>query len=414
MRLLYITKSPPRPLNIGGNQRTHFLYRALARVAEVDLFLAIDPADLSGRQNEEIQREFNLVGCAAPKKAADSIPWRFLSAFWASGAERLAAVFSNKRQEYVPNTQWASAVSRLLEQRRYDAVVVKSLALARKAGLPAHFPVILDVDDTEYEWFESQVAAPTSGWIRRVLAQWRLKSLRNVLPRLYSEYSYKWVTKQNDCTFPGLENARMLGVPVFIPDGGAPVVAPDSADRRTILMVGSYYHRPNREGLEWFLRSVWPTLNIARPLCRLRIVGPGLSREWLARRKVQNVEYVGPVPNLTVEYDQAAFTIAPIWSGAGINVKVFESYLYGRVCVATPFAARGCEQCLVETGAIAVADDPQTFTETCARLLDSPAARRAMVERGRPKVLEHFSFERFAAVVEETVAEIARVRGGMS
>ena len=41
MKMLFITGSPPYPTNIGGNQLSAQRYRALARLGEVDLFLAV-------------------------------------------------------------------------------------------------------------------------------------------------------------------------------------------------------------------------------------------------------------------------------------------------------------------------------------------------------------------------------------
>lgn len=115
--------------------------------------------------------------------------------------------------------------------------------------------------------------------------------------------------------------------------------------------------------------------------------------------------FAGPVEALSEEYRRCAFTIAPIWSGAGINVKVFESYLYGRACVATPFAWRGYEEYLPKGEAIDVAETPEAFARACVKLLGRPERRGVMVQKGYEPMLAAFSFERFAAVVRETLAE---------
>ena len=174
-------------------------------------------------------------------------------------------------------------------------------------------------------------------------------------------------------------------------------------------MLGSYYHRPNAEGLDWFIRKVWPLVRKKVPDAEFRVIGPGLSvRRAEAYGRVPGVRVLGAVPGVAPQYCECAFSVAPIWTGAGINVKVFEAYAYSRTCVLTPFAYRGYEDCLEEGLSVRVAKTPEEFARACSDLLRDPALRDRFAAVGRPRIMNAFSFERFALAASTT---ICRIRG---
>ena len=174
------------------------------------------------------------------------------------------------------------------------------------------------------------------------------------------------------------------------------------------MMIGSFYHRPNVEGLTWFAKRVWPGIKQAVPEAVFRVVGPGLSDSIKTRLDQPGVDWVGPVPQVAPEYQKSCFTIAPIWSGAGINVKVFESLAYGRPSVVTSFAFKGYEHCLKHGLSIHVAAEEATFAAGCIRMLTDALYVRGMVDAGRPPILDFFSFKRFAGVIRDTLCKMEK------
>ncbi|HOE67857.1 MAG TPA: glycosyltransferase family 4 protein, partial [Candidatus Hydrogenedentes bacterium] len=163
-------------------------------------------------------------------------------------------------------------------------------------------------------------------------------------------------------------------------------------------------HRPNAEGLDWFIRKVWPLVRKKVPDAEFRIIGPGLSAPRAeAFGRVPGVRVLGTVTSVAPPYRECAFSIAPIWTGAGINIKVLESYAYGRTCVLTPFAYRGYEDCLENGVSACVAKSPADFARACIGLLLDPARRDGLAAAGHPQIIGNFSFERFARVVRETL-----------
>ncbi|OQC56583.1 MAG: Glycosyl transferases group 1 [Verrucomicrobia bacterium ADurb.Bin018] len=407
MKILYITRSPPYPLTIAGNQRTARLYRALAQNGEVDLFLAIDEHELPTQHLVEIRKGFKLIGLSSPLLRSQLAPWRFLRPLAPRLIDRLADYLANRRKDYLSDPRLSSELKKTMEQNRYDVVVCKGLALAMKTGISPDFPFVLDVDDAEQEWFQSQIDYPNGGWVVRMVAAWRWAQLKTVVPNLYRRFSRLWLVKSSDIAIPGLENAITIGVPFCLPKEGLPPLSPSDPASRIVMLLGSYYHRPNAEGLDWFIRQVWPLVRAEVPDAEFRVIGPGLAvRRAEAYSRMSGVRVLGPVPSVVPHYQECAFTIAPIWTGAGINVKVFESYAYGRPCVLTPFAFRGYEECLEDGVSVRVAKSPEDFAHACAALLRDPALRDRLAAAGHPRVMKDFSFERFAGAVGQTFAAL--------
>ena len=410
MKCLLITKSPPYPSNIGGSQRTNLMFRALSLFAETDLLLVLDESDLPVSHLAEIRRSFRLIACIPSQSRKESWP---LTRIWPAKhrwLDRLADYVAPRRYDYLRDPILAEKVSSLVEREGYDVVVCKGLSLAMKTGLSPDFPMILDVDDVEIEWYTSQVSSSKSGRIRRLVAACRLAELESLIPPYYKRFKYMWVVKENDRQYGGLEDARVVGVPYYTPDGRPPDPVPPSDGRSVVLMVGSFYHRPNVEGLTWFAERVWPGVKQAVPDAVFRVVGPGLSDGTKARLDQPGIDWIGPVPHVASEYQRACFTIAPIWSGAGINVKVFESLAYGRPSVVTPFAFKGYEHCLKHGLSIHVAGEKEDFASGCIRLLKDPPYVRGLAEAGRPAILDRFSFERFAGIIERTVMDAVQLK----
>jgi len=103
----------------------------------------------------------------------------------------------------------------------------------------------------------------------------------------------------------------------------------------TLLFVGRLDWQPNKDGLKWFLKNVWPEAVKIRSNLKLKIVGSG-NGDWLENFKnVANVEFCGMVQDLVPYYQEAVATIVPIFYGSGTRVKAIEAASYGRACLGT-------------------------------------------------------------------------------
>lgn len=411
-RILFVTKSPPWPTDIGGNQRSHLILRALQAIAPTDLVLVASPGDLSARHAAVLRDDYGLVACAGLRAAGAGMPWRLLRPAFPAMTDRLALYLGSRLADYQPDPELAQTARDVLAGGAYGVVVGRQLRVMAKSGLLGFPRTVLDVDDVDVEYYESRSELPDLSAWRRVLLARTVHQLRVITPRLFKMCSALWVTKRRDLETDGLEAARLLpNIP--LPQDGRPFCRlPHARECRVIMSVGAFSHRPNVEGVEFFLRDVWPGIIHEIPDARYRIVGGGIEESLKARwSRIAGVEVVGFVKDLENEYRNAAFTVAPLQWGGGTNIKIPESLAYGRTCVITPHAHRGYEADLPHNIALLVAVDAGRFRDECIKLLKDHELRARLSIAGSETVSTMYTYERFRDVVEATIAPLLELAG---
>ncbi|OBU27808.1 hypothetical protein AYY22_16020 [Photobacterium kishitanii] len=102
------------------------------------------------------------------------------------------------------------------------------------------------------------------------------------------------------------------------------------------LFVGSDFP-PNIEAVEFLCREVMPYVkdNIS-----LTIVGKGMDKykEYFERK---NIKVYGFVENLSFIYEESNIVLSPIFSGAGMKVKIAEAFKHGKGVLGTEFGFQG-------------------------------------------------------------------------
>lgn len=106
-----------------------------------------------------------------------------------------------------------------------------------------------------------------------------------------------------------------------------------------LMFLGKLDWDPNREGLKWFLDTIWP--NVTNKKLRLTIAGSG-DGAWLTRYShLKNVEFLGLIDNVADLYDKSDFSIVPIQFGSGTRIKVIESIAFGVPVISTLMGVQG-------------------------------------------------------------------------
>ncbi len=107
-----------------------------------------------------------------------------------------------------------------------------------------------------------------------------------------------------------------------------------TSTKKVGLFVGSYI-KPNIEGIKWFINNVLPHLDI-----KLWIVGKGFE---LMRNEFSNskIEIIGTVDSVDSYYRESDFVVSPLFSGAGMKVKITEALMYGKFIFGTTEAFMG-------------------------------------------------------------------------
>lgn len=99
----------------------------------------------------------------------------------------------------------------------------------------------------------------------------------------------------------------------------------------------------NADGLQSFLRTVWPLVLARMPDAHLRVIGRDVSPKLLAftAEFADSVTVDGYVPDLGEALNGAAALVNPLRFGSGIKLKVFEALGRGLPVVSTTVGAEG-------------------------------------------------------------------------
>ena len=230
-------------------------------------------------------------------------------------------------------------VQRMLRTRGFDLILLNgSDLLWLLPQLPRGLPVILMAHNIEHQLFLSQINSlhPSSRLLRgalmrdmRRLVDYEMSGLRRVENIVF--------LSRRDAEFAVGENPNINAIivpPIFDDQSSDIRCFRHSPDGMHLGFVGNFGWWPNREGLRWFLKEVFPHTG---DNTRLHLFG---EQSQSAPRHARIVNH-GFVPRTQDIWPICDFMICPAICGGGVNVKLAEA-VYNRMPVlATSFGATG-------------------------------------------------------------------------
>ena len=212
------------------------------------------------------------------------------------------------------------------------------------------------------------------------------------LTRTLKNYEFKSLDK-----YDGIIPISYVDAEFFTSVTKSPVKAisfginPDKIDMKehmqaenAVFHIGSMNWMPNIEGIKWFLNEVWPLISDALPKLKLYLAGRGMP-EWINDLNLKNVVIVGEVPDAYEFIRSKTISIAPLFSGSGIRIKIIESMALERAVISTSIGAEGINYTDGEN--ILIADDKESFLEAVASLYSDPEKSRKMGKNARDLIL---------------------------
>lgn len=174
-----------------------------------------------------------------------------------------------------------------------------------------------------------------------------------------------------------LPDAGMVYLPWVIPPRPEP--RPAFAARQGIMFLGGFAHRPNADGIAWFVAAVMPKLRSLVPGIALHVYGHAIP-DAVAALAADDVHIEGHAPDLAAVFARHLVSIAPLRFGAGFKGKIAESLAHGVPVVATPVAAEGTG--LADGEHLIVAEDPAAFAAAVALLHLAPGMWGRLSDQG--------------------------------
>ncbi|WP_316819934.1 glycosyltransferase [Pedobacter gandavensis] len=186
-----------------------------------------------------------------------------------------------------------------------------------------------------------------------------------------------------------LKKARLVSSPVPIK-----VLAPGlsySFDHKLVFL-GGENHFPNKEGLDWFLRSCWSELKSNYPQLELLVIGKWHQDSITEyERQLESINFMGYVEDLSSVLANSIF-IVPIRIGSGIRMKIIEAVNMGIPFVSTEVGMEGL--CFQNGKDCLVGNTAQEFSSSIARLIESEGLGICLAKNALNSLNEENSYEK--------------------
>jgi GT2 family glycosyltransferase len=172
------------------------------------------------------------------------------------------------------------------------------------------------------------------------------------------------------------------------------------AEREHLLFVGSFRHRPNADGVRFFITEVLPLVREALPCVELLLVGDGAPPDFSTHAD-EGVRVLGYVPDVDPLFARGRVFVAPLRFGAGAKGKIGEALAYSVPVVTTAVGAEGMH--LRDGEEVLIADSARDFAATVVRLYRDAELWQRLSDNGRAHVERHFSPRVVGKVVNDSV-----------
>ena len=343
-RILWVTPKWPLPASDGARQATSSALRAVSELGEkIDLLSFVDrtPAQSEIRQLEKelgikqvytilkvrrfgkLSRLFNLF-CSTFHFS--DLPFTIIP-FQAANLLQLLNPVRNETSDkwsYIVFDGLHTGASFIRNKKRTK--FEQSKFIYRAHNLEANL------------W---QQAAKNAGFVTRLLMLNQKKKIARFEADLVATCDA--VAPVSSADLEQFKSVYKTSLIKLIPIGFDFSSAPQKQNNSTVklLYVGSTSWQPNKEGLLWFLREVWPELSIKRQDISLTVVGRGTEKLIDTFNNLSRIRLLGEVKNLDSLYLESSASLVPIFSGSGTRVKAIEASRFGRVCISTALGVEG-------------------------------------------------------------------------
>jgi polysaccharide biosynthesis protein PslH len=399
-KILFVTSHWPLAPAYGAQQRVLNLARLLGRFGNVS-FLIVSPEIEDEETARKSRREFTVCKVVRPLEVGPRKPFIPLR-------ERLRHEFDPTYMATDPYVVSESdrQESQVLFQHN-DLVWIHTLRAANWFRIYRWPNSVLDLDDLQSQTCRS--AAQSSGNPATCLMDFRRAWIWRRRERvLRDRFDVLTVCSEDDRQYLGMEERVHV-----IPNGSNPVVdCPRvSTHPPRIGFIGNCGFMPNKEGVKWFIRHVWPVIQRQLPGVQLRLVGR--ESDGYLSKLGRNVVGLGWLQDPGDEIATWSAMVVPIKVGGGTRVKFAEGFARKCPIVATTIGAFGYN---VEEGReFLLANRTDDFAAACLRLLHDPRLGQRLSESAHQRFLERWTWESSEGTIGTVVQEcLARAKAAKS
>lgn len=148
----------------------------------------------------------------------------------------------------------------------------------------------------------------------------------------------------------------------------------------SLFHLGAMDWMPNCEGIEWFLKNVFPKVIVTHPEIKLYIAGNNMPDRFFNYQS-ENCKVYGRVPDAQKFMNEHSVMIVPLFAGSGIRVKIVEGMALGKTVISTTQGAEGLHCKHMEN--IIIADIADEMYKSIISCFESPELTKRIGKNAR-------------------------------
>lgn len=171
-----------------------------------------------------------------------------------------------------------------------------------------------------------------------------------------------------------------------------------ATEENAVAFIGSLDYMPNREGIEWFIKNVWPKVVEQQPDAKFYLAGRNFPDD-IRTLRVPGLVIVGEVENAAAFVASKSISVVPLFAGSGMRVKIIEAMALGRAIVATTVGAEGINY--TNGSDIVIADDSTAFANAIVENLRDTDMRKHLGANAKQLINKQYNNHNICSAIIE-------------
>jgi len=381
LKILFICNKSPWPPKEGGPMAMNQLIEGLLRKGHSVKVLAVDsvkyhvnPDEIPTQYRQQTNIEFVRL----------NLRIKLLPALWNWLLGRSYHV-----QRFI-STAFRNKLIELLKHGQFDIVEMETLFMTPYVEVirkHSRAKIVLRAHNIEHLIWE-RMHRQEKNILKKAYLAYLHKSLKNYEIKALDQFDGILPISEKDAAFFRANTSvsvQCIPFGIDLHKAKSNATFPEKYD---LVHVGAMNWLPNQEGIEWFIKEVWPRLQQKIPNIKLALAGREMP-DKLLHLNIKNVTVLGEVSEAQAFINTGKISIAPLLSGSGIRIKILESMSLAKPVVATPVGAEGVDYQAGKN--ILIADTPEDFARAIQFLTEHPDEAIRIGKNARELIAEKYN-----------------------
>lgn len=285
-------------------------------------------------------------------------------------------------------------IENLLKKEKFDLIQLEgSYLLPYVDVIRKHSaaPLVVRTHNVEYQIWE-RLAKGERGvkkWLFNAMAG-RMKDFE--LNKLDEVDALLPISALDEASFKkaGIDHP-MLTVPMGVQLNGSRFSrSPEDIQEYSLAFLGSMDWEPNKEGVNWFLREVWPELKKEIANAEFFLAGRNMPARYYGMN-APGLVVLGEVDCPGKYLRDKSAVVIPLLSGSGMRIKAIEAM---ELCIPLVSSSIGIEGIPAKNYEhLMIADTPREMKDAIRWIWKHPKEAEAMAKRAQELVYTHFNMD---------------------